>query len=187
MKLKALLLFFLLSGFLHAQNFEWTLGLADNKKGVTLDFSRPLSLERGDTISIYIQSAVDCWLYIIAQDPNRDVAVFQSGQIKADEAFRTNPIQLLDSNGQDTIHIIVSREQEKILEARIDAFKKENAFRNGRNIINAALDLRRNILNLAEAPERPVQIGGAFRGFEDPQGLCYSGAEKYFKSILINH
>ena len=187
MKIKALLLFLFLSGMLHAQSFDWSLGMVDLRKGLSLGFSRPLRLERGDTVGVFLQSNADCWVYIVAQDSNRDVAVIHNGLVKEKEAFRTSPIQIMPPSGQDTIYIIVSRKQEKTIEDRIAIFEKEQDFRTGRNVINAVMELRREILNLNEAPERPLQLGGAFRGSENLEGINYSGAEKYFKTIIINH
>lgn len=170
-----------------AQEFEWSLGLVNARQNRGLDFSRPVRLTHGDIINLYIQSTADCWVYIIAQDSDRNVVVFYSGRIFAGRQFRTNPIQLLPPSGQDTIYLIVSRNPETDLDERIALYEKDSAFRNGRNIINAALSLRREYLDLAEAPERPVQLGGTFRGTTAFDGTRYSGADRYFKTILLNH
>jgi hypothetical protein len=183
----AALVLFLVGFSLYAQNFEWSLILADLKNGVSLPFSRPVALRDGDTVSVFILSAADAYVYIIGQDPERNVEVFYSGAVKAGENFRTGPIQLLPPGGQETIHIIVSGEREVRLEAQIAAYQAEKVFRAGRNVVSAALELRREILLLTEAPERPVQMGGSFRGFDNLEGSGYSGAGKYFKTILINH
>ena len=185
---KVFLSLFLIIGFsLYAQSFEWTLGLVDYKQSRSLDFSRPVNLKRGDAVNILVQSSADCWLYIIAQDSDRNVVVFHSGRIRAGEAYRSNPIQILPPSGQDTIYIIVSRNQEKNLEERIAAYTKDNEFRNGRNVVSAVLEMRREILSLAEAPDKPVPLGGAFRSYSDFEGRNYSGTYRYFKTILLNH
>jgi hypothetical protein len=171
----------------YAQNFEWSLGLVNSRQNNGLDFSKPVRLNHGDIINLYIQSTADCWAYIIAQDSDRNVVVFYSGRISAGRQFRTNPIQLLPPSGQDMIYIIVSRNPEAELERRIAAYERDSAFRNGRNIINSVMSLRRDYLNLAEAPERPVQLGGTFRGTEVPEGKSYSGADRYIGTILLNH
>ena len=172
---------------LYAQNFEWNLGLMDNRQGTGLDFSRPVKLDRGDIISILMQSDFDCWLYIIVQDAERNVAIFHNGLIQAGNAYRSNPVRILPPDGQDTIHIIVSRDRERALEERISVFERNDTARNGWNLINAVMDLRREILRLSEAPEKPVQLGGTFRTIGEIEGRNYSGSYRYSKTILISH
>ncbi|AEF82458.1 hypothetical protein [Leadbettera azotonutricia] len=179
---------FLLGPSLFAQAFEWSLAAVDKKRSAALPVSRPVSMRNGDTVSFLISTAADCHVYIIAQDADRNVTVVYSGPLPAGQVLESDPVQIIAPAGTETFHLIVSREKDPALESRIEMFRKSGAFRDGRNVANAALDFRRSISALKEAPERPVQMGGAFRGFnQDLEGVAYSGAEKYFKSIVINH
>jgi len=158
--------------------------LADIGRGVSLDYSQPVALQAGDTFSLLLLSEEKSWIYIIAQDSERNAIILHYGFLEANDLFSTNPIRLVPPGGQETIYVILSNVRETMLEAQIAAFQADASFRNGRNVINAVMELRRDILAIGEAPERPVQLGGSFRSFTNNdymEGLSFSGAESISK------
>jgi hypothetical protein len=184
----AALLMLILGLPLFAQNINWSLVMLDSKKSDSMPFSRQVNLNTGDIISFLFSADADCHLYIITQNQERNAALLYNGFVTAGKDLQTGPIQIMPPGGMETVYFIVSGKADQKLEEMIAEYRKINNFRTGRNIINAAMDFRRNISALNEAPERPVIMGGAFRGFnQDLEGVAYSGADKYFKTIIINH
>jgi hypothetical protein len=185
---KRLLFVFAVSLFLvplfAQQDFAWSLGLIQDGRG--LDFSRPVEMENGDVFSLEIVSQENCYAYIIIQESDRTMGVVLDRRLRAGEEYSTGSIRLTPPSGSETFYIITSRTEQKNLRAAINAHGKQNTSRTARDLTTAVMEIRRGVSRLKENPEKPVAMGGAFRGTET-NGTEYSGAGVYVKTVIINH
>ena len=191
--MKKLLIIFLLAGITfglsaQASSVNWAMSLVD-KNGESLTFSRPVEMKNGDVFSIQINLETNAYCYVVAQDPDRSVAILHKAQQSAGSKIVLGPMQLTPPTGAESIYIIVSAGTQKELENKIAALTADAGSRKaGRDLINEVFNLRRDISKLKENAEKPVAMGGAFRKMGEPiPGISYSGAEVYVKTITINH
>ena len=166
------------------QSLTWSLALVKNSEGIP--FSRPVVMKDGESFSIAIQSRQACYAYVIIQDSERQLTVVLNKRLSANESWQTPPLMLTPPSGSETFHIILSLTEQKELQNAIDTFNKENDSRTQRDLSNAIMAVRRSVSQFNENPEKPVGMGGAFRGRE-PGGTEFSGVGTYVKTIVINH
>jgi hypothetical protein len=140
-----------------------------------------VQLKDNDTFSIYIKPEVPCYCYVIVQDAEKNDAVLQSGKLQAGQELDLGPLEITPPSGTETFYIVMTGTQQAQFEGS----------HTGGEIINAVLNFRRAISQLKENPEKPVSMGGAFRGTGTPplrpKGIQYSGADRYVKTIIIRH
>ncbi|MDR2662039.1 MAG: DUF4384 domain-containing protein [Treponema sp.] len=166
------------------QDLAWSLALIKGGRG--LDFSRPVEMEEGDVFSLAIVPRQDCYAYIVIQESDRVMSVILDRGLQAEEEYSTGSIRLTPPSGSETFYIVISRTEQKNLRAAIDAYVKQNNSRTSRGLTTAVMEIRRSVSRLKENPEKPVAMGGAFRG-TGTNGTEYSGAGVYVKTIIINH
>jgi hypothetical protein len=178
-------LFLLLGTTLFAQEkLTWSLALIKDNEGIP--FSRPIAMQDGDTFSLFIQANQACNAYIIAQDSERQMIVLLDKRLAADGSHQTNSIKLIPPAGTEIFHIVMSLEELPKLENAIKAFTRQNNTRTYRDLNNAIAAARRSASQFKENPEKPVGMGGVFRGAAH-SGTEFSGAGIYVKTIVINH
>jgi hypothetical protein len=159
-----------------------------NSNRQSLSFAQPVSMRNGEIFNLTISGKAPCYVYVIAQDSERNVAVLRSGKVRADEAVTIGPMQLTPPGGDETLYVVVSLSEQTKLQEAVDAYKKSENSRNSRNLLNSVMEIRRSISRLKENPEKPVYMGGAFRGTDtQPQGTEYSGLVLYVKTVIIKH
>jgi hypothetical protein len=176
------------SVFSQEKNFTWSLAMSSAQEAVS--FTRPVSMKTGDIFTIYLQSETSCFAYVLAQDSENKIVVLHSGSLNAGEELLLGPMQITPPGGSETFYVVMSLEEQKQLKNTINAFNRNNTnSRASRNVLNAVMDLRRAVSRLREEPEKPVYMGGAFRGSGTPgiEGVSYSGLGTYVKTIIINH
>ena len=166
-------------------DFDWTLALSSN---VNVSFSQPIEMRTGDNFSLYLRTETPSYCYIIVQDSEQKVQVVKSARLDAREEVRLGPIRILPPSGREVFYIVMSQTEQRDLSTRISAYERNSTQRNAREVINEVLALRRTVAVLNENPERPVYMGGAFRGGEDGfNGSEFSGSNFYVKTITISH
>ena len=166
------------------QNLTWSLSLVRENEGV--GFSRPVAMKDGESFSIIIQTNQACYVYLIIQDSERNLSVLLSKRSSANETLQTPLFTLTPPGGSETFYVVISATEQKDLQAAIDAYKKQSDTRTARDLNNAIMEVRRSTSQFKENPEKPVGMGGAFRG-RAPAGTEYSGAGAYVKTIVITH
>ena len=166
------------------QNLTWSLALVKDSEGIP--FSRPVEMAAGDSFSIVVQTRQACYAYVIIQDSERNMMVLLNKRLNANESWQTGSIKLTPPSGSETFHVVMSLTELADLQSAIDAFKKQSDTRTGRDLNNAVMGVRRSVSQFNESPEKPVGMGGAFRG-RDPGGTEFSGVGTYVKTIVINH
>ena len=165
-------------------NFDWTLALSSN---AATNLSQPIKMETGDDFTLYIRSETPSYCYIILEDSQRKVQVIKANRLAAREPF-TLTITLTPPSGSETFYVVMSQIELRDLRTRIIAHERNTSPRNARDLTTAVLTLRRDVSVLRENPERPVFMGGAFRGADDSfNGTEFSGANLYVKTIIIEH
>ena len=166
------------------QNLTWSMALI--KGNSTLSFLQPVEMKDGESFNITIRPVQKCYAYIIVQDSEKQMMVFLDRSLAAGETWQTKPITLTLPAGTETFYVVMSLSEQKDLKRAIDNFNKENNSRTSRNLNTAVLEVRRSTSQFKENPEKPVNMGGAFRGTESV-GTEFTGAETYVKTIVINH
>jgi hypothetical protein len=192
MKIKQLLIpavlvfFCVLSPAAQDRNLSWSLALVDSKSQ-GLSFSRPVPMQNGDVFSLTIAGGAACYVYVIVQDSEHNVLTLHAGPARANEAVSIGPMQVTPPEGSETFYVVVSLNEQTRLQEAINAYAKSGNSRNSRNLINAVMEIRRFVSRLKESPEKPVYMGGAFRGETQTQGTGYSGVDTYVKTLIISH
>ena len=166
------------------EKLTWSLALIKDNEGIS--FSRPIAMQEGDTFSLFIHANQACNAYVVAQDSERQLIVLLNRRFMPNGSFQTGSIELTPPAGTETFHIVMSLEELPDLQNAINAFDKQKDTRTTRDLNNAIAAARRSASQFKENPEKPVGMGGAFRGTEH-DGTEFSGAGIYAKTIVINH
>ena len=166
------------------QNLTWSLALIKDNEGVA--FSRPVAMKDGESFSIIIHSKQACYAYVIIQDSEKQMMVLLNKRLAANESWQTGSIKLTPPSGSETFHVIMSLTEQPELQEAISAYNKQNDARTTRDLNTALMGVRRSASQFNENPEKPVGMGGAFRG-RDPGGTEFSGVGTYVKTIVISH
>ena len=167
-------------------NFDWTLALSSN---IPVSFSQPIEMKTGDNFSLLLTSETPSYCYIIVQDSEQKVQVVNNSRLDAKEEVRLGPINILPPSGREVFFVVMSHTEQRDLSSKISIFERNATLRNGREVINEVLALRRAVSVLNENPEKPIFMGGAFRGGSDEgfNGSEFSGSNCYVKTITISH
>jgi hypothetical protein len=182
-----LVLFFVLPLAAQERNLSWSMALINSsRQGVS--FTQPVSMRNGEIFSLNISGKAPCYVYVIAQDSKRKMSVLRAGRARAEEAITIGPMQLTPPGGDETLYVVVSLSEQTRLQEVVNAYKKSENSRNSRNLLNSIMEIRRSISRLRENPEKPVYMGGAFRGPDgQTQATEYSGLDVYVKTVIIKH
>jgi hypothetical protein len=133
-------------------------------------------MKTGENFSFKIQPDSDAWCYIVAETADKQVLKLFSGRLAAGKIFTTGTWQLSPPSGTETFYIIMSSTEQA-------AIGKATS-------LEPVFDLRREISKLKSEPEKPVRMGGVFRGENDDQSTIavqYSGADTYVKTVFLRH
>ena len=171
-----------------ADGYSWKMAFLKYPKGKmeSLPFSRPLTLSDSDQFQIVLQPAAAGYVDVLYEDTTGEVQVLFQGAVKAGQVI-TLPAdgqncEVSPPKGTEKIHVIVSSKAQTALEAKFKGLPKASA---------AALDeltrLKTALLSIAEAPEKPVPMGGVTRGMPDVKVTEFKGAETYVKTVRFDH
>ena len=186
------LLFFIFSQKGEAQQskaFEWSLALQNVKSNDLVPFSVPVKSSTGEKFRLVINPETACYCYVIAESPpGDDVGILYAGPLKNGELWYSPVMELTNPQGTESLFIITSKDEQRTLAQRIAAFKANPGNIQRRALMNEVFRIRSNVSQFKEAPEKPVLMGGASRGApEKSQGVQFSGAETYVKTISSEH
>ena len=169
--------------------FKWSMSLQNVKTSEVVDFSRPVKSQTGEQFRLMVQPTVKCFFYIIAESPNGDdVSILYAGSLKKDEVWLSEVLELTNPQGSESLFVITSQDEQKVLAQRIAALNESNSATQKRALMNEIFRIRSDASKFKEAPEKPVLMGGASRGSaEKSQGVEFSGVGTYVKTISIEH
>ena len=169
--------------------FSWSMGLQDSKTKNLVPFSAPVESSTGSSYLLYIKPDSDCFAYLIYEGSDGDVvAVLFDGTIKNGENWQSVPLTMAPPEGDNFFYMIVSRGEQKALAERISAFKANSGNAQRRALMNEVFQIRSEVSQFKETPEKPVLMGGAARGDpEKSQGVQYSGLAAYVKTVSIKN
>ena len=169
--------------------FNWSLGLQNVKSGELVAFSAPVQSLTGEQFRLVINPSTGCYCYIVYEGPQGDdVEVLYAGDLKSGEVWYSPVMELALPKGSESLYIVTSKSEQRILAQRITAFKSNSGSLQKRALINEVFRVRSDISKFKEAPEKPVLMGGASRGnAEKSQGVEFSGLNTYIKTISIEH
>ena len=168
---------------------SWTMALQNVKTGELVTFSAPVQSFSGEQFRIIISPSAACFCYIVAESPDGDeVEVLFTGPMKSGESWYSPIMQLAPPRGQESLFVIVSRDEQRTLAQRITSFKNNSGSIQRRALMNEVFRLRSDVSRFREEPEKPVLMGGAARGApEKSMGVEFSGLVTYVKTISIEH
>ena len=199
MKMKGYLAPFLLVfiiGFLPAggqkqrsEVVNWSLGLQNTRTGELVPFSAPVPAATGEKYRLVIIPEAGCYCYVVYESPGgTDVAVLYEGSLTSKEIWYSVEMELRPPSGSESLFVIVSKEEQKVLAQTIAAYKNNSASVQRRALMSEIFRIRSEVSEFRESPDKPVFMGGAARGDPDKsQGVAFSGSPAYVKTISINH
>jgi hypothetical protein len=162
------------------EDFEWSLGILNQKRRSDIALNRPVTMETGDQFSFRLKSGAPCFVYVVAQYSGGAAAAFYSGPLEAGKTVDIGPVELSGYGGTETFYIIVSAAEQTALGAAIAAYGIEPE-RAARSVANEIFKLRRAVSRLNEKTEKQVSMGGGVAGLE------FSGAGAYVKTVSVEH
>ena len=193
----SIFLFVVICGGVFAQSrnpVTWAMAVYKYSGGSNYqDYSpqRSISMVSGDEFYIYVRADSPGYFYIVQENTDRTSSFLFSGPLAAGK-----DIDILEDDGDFVVpagtgvlrfHIVVSSSPQQSLE------RYNNQSSGGRlsGALNTALNdeitrINRNISTVAEAPEKPVTMGGGVRG-KAPTAYQYEGQDTYVKTITIRH
>lgn len=151
-----------------AETLSWKMGFIryDRSQLQSLPFSRPLLLKDGNQFQLLILPAQDAWVDVLYEDTTGTVQVLYQGQSKAAQALilpdEKHNYDVSAPDGTERIHVIVSLKRQDAFEASFKALPRGSAA-----TLDELAKLKNSLLSLAEAPEKPVAMGGTARALAD--------------------
>ena len=169
--------------------FNWSLALQNVKTGELIPFSAPVQAVTGEQYKLVIQPDTACYCYVIAESTDGEIGVFREGSLKKGETWYSPVLELTAPGGSESLWVVTSRSEQKVMAQKITDFKKTSGALQKRALMNEVYKLRSDASKFKEAPEKPVLMGGASRGSspDKNQGVEFSGVDTYVKTISIEH
>jgi len=176
-------------GEVKKDTLTWTMGLQNEATRAYYPFSAPVKVNTGEVYFIVITPASDCYAYIVYESSDGDeiVTIF-TGKLKKDETWQSIGLKISPPKGSETFYVVVSLEEQKNLATRISALNTNSGPMQRRALLNEIYNIRSDVSQFKETPEKPILMGGAQRGDpERSQGVEFSGLSSYVKTISIEH
>ncbi|MDR1507267.1 MAG: hypothetical protein LBI67_09230 [Treponema sp.] len=169
--------------------FSWSLGLVSTSQAIEGSLARPIRMNDGDIFKIVILSKAPCYCYVVVQDSEKNIIILYTGTLGEDDVLTLGPIQVTPPPGLEYFYICMSAEPQPDLKNSIDAFgRNQKSSKAAQDVMDSVFGIRRSITALKENPERPVLMGGTFRGMDEKaNSVEYSGVGVYVKTITIRH
>ena len=196
----SVLAFVLICGGIFAQNrnpVTWEMALVQEIGSEVKTFPpQRINLKSGDEYCIYVKSDSPGYCYVIKEDPNEISSLVFSGTLAAGK-----PVQIMENSedyifytvpsGTGIIHydIVVSSAPRPNLERYWNHGTGLNLTRAQQTALeDEVIAIRNSISTFAEAPAKPVDMGGTVRGrIETPKAYQYEGQDTYVKTVTIRY
>lgn len=187
----AVLLFLFLTPLLlpaQAADLTWKMAFLKYTKGKmeSVPFSRPLTLVDGDQFQLLVSPVAAAYVDILYEDTTGEVIVLFQGPVKANQVI-TLPaegqnFEVSPPKGTEKLHVIVGSSPQTALESKFRLLPKGSAA-----VLDELAKLKTALSSLAEAPEKPVPMGGVSRGMPDVKITEFKGQATYAKTIRFDH
>jgi len=176
-------------GEVKKSTLTWTMGLQNESTRAFYPFSAPVRVNTGETYFIVITPSSPCYAYVVYESSNGDdIVVIFAGQLKKDETWYSQGLQIAPPQGSETFYVVVSLEEQKALATRIAALNANSGSIQKRALMNEIYNIRSEVSQFRKPREKPILRGGAQRGDpERSQGVEFSGLSSYVKTISIEH
>jgi len=185
-----LLFLLLLPALAGAQSSDltWKMAFLKYTKGKmeSLPFSRPLALADGDEFQLLVSPTSAGFVDVLYEDTTGAVTVLYQGAAKAEQVIllpaEKQNFQVSPPKGSEKLHVLVSLKAHTALEALFKGLPK-----NSSAVLDELTRIKTELLSVAEAPEKPVPMGGVSRGLPDVKISEFKGAASYVKTIRFDH
>jgi hypothetical protein len=182
-------LLLLLPALAFAQSdLTWKMAFLKYTKGKmeSVPFSRPLALADGDEFQLLVSPNTAAFVDVLYEDTTGEVTVLYQGATKAGQVVtlpaEKQNFQVSPPKGTEKLHVLVSTKPQASLEALFKGLPK-----NSRAVLDELTRIKTALLSVAEAPEKPVPMGGVSRGMPDVKITEFKGADSYAKTIRFDH
>ena len=191
----SIFLFAVICGGIFAQSpVAWAMAVYKHSEGTKYqDYSprRPVSMESGDKFYIYLRADSPGYFYIVKENTDRTSSFLFSGPLGAGREEYIleddNDFVVPAGTGVLRFQVVVSSSPQPNLEQ----YRNQSSGGNLSGAQNTALNneitrISRSISTVAEAPEKPVAMGGGVRS-NAPTAYPYEGQGTYVETITIRH
>ena len=181
------------------KSFKWSMALQNAKTSKNVPFSAPIQSATGEEYLLLIQPGAKSFIYVIAESPGDEITVLYAGQMKSGENWMSEKLVLTEPKGSESLFVIASLEEQKVLAQRISAFNDNGGTSQKRALMTEIFRIRSDASKFKESPEKPVLMGGASRNMvltklknnegsdQKNEGVEFSGVGTYVKTISIEH
>ncbi len=157
----------------------------------SIPFSRPFKLADGERFKLTVQADESVYAYVIYAEPSGKLTVLFQGPLKAgrplslpseQDSFKVEP-----PSGTERIFVMVCAERLPNFEKALSGLEKGNPGARSSAILDEIARMKQSLSGLAEAPEKPVPMGGVTRGATQLLATEFRGGSTYVKTIRFDH
>jgi hypothetical protein len=187
-KAVSLLVVFLFTAVIYAQNFSWDIMFLKGKPGETVPVNRIIRMETGEEFLISITTASDCYCYIVCYDTMKEISVLYDNPIKSGNEIFIGPYEVDNPPGTENFYVIMSLERLTNLENLIRAFNDNpNSQQHSNNLYREVVSLQNKAQTLGEPPSVFIPGGGTSRGGTGEYITRFTDKNFYVRTITIRH
>jgi hypothetical protein len=152
------------------------------------DTTKPVEMKNGDKFQLFLQIVQSqAYVYVLFCGVDGTVAVLANNPLpegnytllpSEQETYTITP-----PGGTELIYIVVTSSPQAKLDSLLSMKKRDKDA-----VINEVKRIQQSVSTIAEAPQKPVPIGGVFRGGKTSlQAAQFEGQSSYVKIIRIKH
>ena len=156
-------------------------------------FVRPIKLSNGDEFQLYVQAERPAFLYIVEEGPEGIVKLLTRLSLRANTPLflpaQDDSYTIAVPSGTEKIFLVISPGRQANLENCLDLLteQKGDRLKTSQAVLDEVASIRQGASRVAEAPERPVPMGGVTRGSKQIQATEFHGQSTYVKTIRLDH
>lgn len=169
------------------KSLTWDIQCQKGQNWEGIPKSQIITVESGQTFSIFISPASDCFCYVICQNSDRKIFLLYNQPVKSEMEIKVDPLRADNSPGAKTLYVIMSLEQQKKLEEAIKNYKSDlNSQRYANNLQGEIAKLQEKASSLGEPSSALITSGGTTRGSEPKEyATRFSKKNIYVRTITI--
>jgi len=171
-----------------AQTLSWNIKFYKGKERETVSISRIINMKNGETFQIAIKPDTDCYCYVVCYDSDRNIFVLKNLLLSGGSEVITNPIEITDPAGTETLYVIMSLERQAQLESLIQTYNANlNSQQNASNLYYEVVRLHNEAAKLEESVNTFIASGGTTRGNAEEYVTRFTNKDTYVRAITIRH
>lgn len=154
---------------------------------VVQDTTKPIEMKTGDKFQLFLQVVKSqAYIHVLFSGADGTVEVLEQDLYpeglswilpSQSEAYTITP-----PSGTELIYVMVTSSPQGKLDTLLAKSKKDRDA-----ILDEVKRIQLSVSTIAEAPQKPVPIGGVFRGGSTLQATQYEGQSSYVKIIRLQH